>query len=170
MKNLTWDWSLVLNLCAGDEWLTCILLQNDEYGHAHLIYYGSSFLSLCKLKYSSIEKQALLLLFGCTEYKDYLLTSNHLVTIQSLQEGLWALINESHLEDCVASFLAKLQQFDLVFKFEKEQYSCQVDLLLKFGKWRRENEGELCDEAEVALRSYIWTLCVRRGSRADGWV
>ena len=86
------------------------------------------------------------LLYGCIKYKHYLITSNFPVEVQSPHEGLKIAMNQAHPEGCVFHFLKALQQFDLIFKYEKRQRALQADLLLELGQPTASRKRALSDE------------------------
>ena len=103
-------------------------------------------MSICEQKYTETEKHMVALLYGCIKYKYYLITSNFPVEVQSPHEGLKATMNQAHPKRHVFRFLTALQQFDLIFKYEKRQRALRADLLLELGRTTTSHEGTLSNE------------------------
>ena len=55
-------------------------------------------------------------------------------------------MNQAHPKGRVFRFLTALQQFDLIFKYEKRQRALQADLLLELGQPTASREGALSDK------------------------
>ena len=134
LYNLGWIRPFILNPSAGKHVVAYILLQNYASGRAHPIYYGSRLMSLCEQKYTETEKHMVALLYRSIKYKHYLITSNFPVEIQSPHKELKVAMNQAHPEGCVFHFFMALQQFDLIFKYEKGQRAPQADLFLELGR------------------------------------
>jgi hypothetical protein len=131
--------------------VACILLQNDEAGRGHPIYYSSRLLAPYELKYSSTEKLAVTLMFTCSKFKHYLLSSSFPVEVQCAQEGLRYLIQQANLTGRAARFAIALQQFDLMLKGVKGQRALQAKVLLELGKPQPSREGALTEDTECCL-------------------
>jgi hypothetical protein len=71
----------MINPSASEVAVAAVLIQNDETGCAHPIYYASRLLTPYELRYSPSKKSAMALLFSCTKFKHYLLSSPHLITV-----------------------------------------------------------------------------------------
>jgi len=65
--NPDWNVQFILNPSASEYAVAAVLMQNDNAGRAHQIYYASRLMTMCEVKYSSIEKLG---------YLWYLLVSN----------------------------------------------------------------------------------------------
>jgi hypothetical protein len=83
-----WQKAFMINPSTSEVAMAAVLIQNDETGWAHPIYYASRLLTSCELKYSPSEKSAVASLFSCTKFKHYLLSSPHPITVQCDQERL----------------------------------------------------------------------------------
>ena len=69
-----------------------VLLQEDEQGINHPVSYFSRKFNKQQLKYSTIEKEALALLFGLQHFKVYLGSSVKPIKVMvdyGLQKGVW---------------------------------------------------------------------------------
>jgi hypothetical protein len=146
LYNPGWSRLFILNPSAGKHAIAYILLQNNASGRAHPIYYGSRLMSICEQKYIETEKHMVVLLYRCIKYKHYLITNNFPVEVQSPNEGLKAAMNQAYPEGRVFCFLTALQQFDLIFKYEKGQRALQADLFLELGRPTASRKGTLSDE------------------------
>jgi hypothetical protein len=81
IRKLDWQKAFMINPSASKVVVATVLIQNDETGWAHPIYYASRLLTSCELKYSPSEKSTVALLFSCTKFKHYLLSSPHPITV-----------------------------------------------------------------------------------------
>jgi hypothetical protein len=75
MKNPDWQIPFIINPSTTEISVATVLLQIDAAGRAHPIYYASRLLNSCEVKYSEPKKITVALLFACTKFKYYLLSS-----------------------------------------------------------------------------------------------
>lgn len=110
VRHLDWGKPFIINPSASEFIVVAVLLQNDLAGRAHLVYFASRLLNVCKQKYPSTEKLTIALLFS----------SPRSVVVKSPQEGLKQVMLQTHPTGRTAKFLSILQQYDLVLKIAKD--------------------------------------------------
>ena len=59
--------------------LGAILCQLEENGHSHVVAYSSKALSLTEQRYSQTEREALAIIWGCEQFKVYLIGAKFIV-------------------------------------------------------------------------------------------
>lgn len=149
MRTPDWSRKFILNPDTSANAIACVLIQNDDSGRGHPVYYASRLMTTCELKYTDLEKLAMAVLFGCIKYKHYIVPSPFPVEVQSPRDGLKNLLGQANPVGRVARLMAGLQQFDLHFKVERGQRAQQASLLLEFGAPENTKEGELSCGEEV---------------------
>jgi hypothetical protein len=143
-----WQKPFMINPSASETVVASVLIQNDETGRAHPIYYASQLLTPCELRYSPSKKSAVALLFSYMKFKHYLLSSPHPITVQCEKEGLKQVIQQTEPFGRTARFIASLQQYDLIFQKIQGQRALHAKTLLELGEPPDSKEGELSDEAD----------------------
>lgn len=148
VRNPVWDKQFIINPSTTEYAVAAVLLQNDEVGRAHPIYYASRLLTLCEQKYTPLEKLGVALLFACTKFKHYILSSNQSTLVQSDVEGLKQILQQKDPEGRIARLMAALQSYDLEVKTAKGARASHAGLLLELGTPTHEDIGVLSDDAE----------------------
>ena len=143
-----WNLAFIINPTASDIAVAAVLMQNDEAGRAHPIYYASRLLTNCELRYSSPEKLTTSLLFACTKFRHYLLSNPFPVVVLCETDELKRAVQQIEPTGRAARLLAALQQYDLIFKTTRTQRSAHAGLLLELGSPPDSTEGAISDEAE----------------------
>jgi hypothetical protein len=96
-----------VNPSATVQEVACILIQNDNHGRVHPIYYASRALTATKCKYNNVEKLVVALLFGCMKFKHYMFVSSEPVNVQCSREGLRCYLSQTYIEGRVACIIAQ---------------------------------------------------------------
>jgi hypothetical protein len=150
MKNPDWQIPFIINPSALEISVAAVLLQNDAAGRAHPVYYASRLLNSCEVKYSEPEKITVALLFACTKFKYYLLSSPFPIIVQCKKDGLKQMIQQIDPAGRPARLITTLQQYDLIVKGVRGQRSAHAKLLLELGSPPAIHEGALLEpEAEA---------------------
>lgn len=133
MRHPNWNLAFIINPTASNITVTTMLMQNNEAGRAHPIYYANWLLTYCELRYPSPEKLTMSLLFVCAKFRHYLLSSPFLVVVQCETNELKRVVQHFEPTGRATRFLVALQQYDLIFKTTKTQRYVHVRLLLELG-------------------------------------
>lgn len=126
-------------------------MQNDSTGRAHPIYYASRLLTIGETKYNEPEKLAVSVLFACSKFKHYLLSSSFPIEVQCAQDGFKMFIQQAHPTGRAARFMSELQQYDLIVKGVKGQRALQSQILLELGRPPNTSERALSDKPECCI-------------------
>lgn len=121
MKPPDWSYKFILNPNTSTSTIACVLIQNDDAGRAHPIYYASCLMSAYKQKYSDVKKLALAVLLGCVKFKHYIIPSEFPTEVQSPREGLKNLLGQLQPVGRATRLILNLQQYDLYLKVERGQ-------------------------------------------------
>jgi transposase InsO family protein len=150
MKNHDWQIPFIINPSATEISVAAVLLQNDAAGRAHPVYYASRLLNSCEVKYFEPEKIMVALLFACTKFKHYLLSSPFPIIVQCKKDGLKQMIQQIDPAGRAARLIMALQQYDLIVKGVRGQRSAHAKLLMELGSPPTSHEGALSElEAEA---------------------
>jgi hypothetical protein len=149
MKKPDWRIPFIINPSATEISVAAVLLENDQAGRAHPIYYAGRLLNAYKTRCSELEKITVALLFACTKFKHYLLSSPFPTTVQYEKDALKQMVQQTDLAGRVAHLITVLQQYDLIIKDVHGQRSAYAKLLLELGSPPASHEGTLSEpEAE----------------------
>ena len=111
-----YDAPFIVSTDASDKALGAVLSQKDKDGRNHPIHYASRCLSATEEKYSTVEREALAVIFALKKFRPYLLTSRF--TLFTDHQALKYTFNKRDPHGRIArwfSFLAEFQ-FDIMYK------------------------------------------------------
>ena len=106
MRYPNWGQAFIINPSASEVAVAAVLMQNDEAGRAHPLYYASRLLTNCETRYSPSEKLTASLLFACAKFRHYLLASPHPVMVQCETDDLKRAVQQTEPTGRAARFLA----------------------------------------------------------------
>jgi len=148
VKRPDWAKRFIINLSTSEHAMAAVLIQNDDSGRVHLVYYARRLLTTYEFKYSSLEKQAVALLYAYNKFKHYLLSIPFSTLMQCEIDCLKQLVQQTNLEGRVARLMAALQAYDLEIKTVKGTRAKHANLLLELGEHAHEEIGVLSDDVE----------------------
>jgi len=103
-----------LYLAASHSTIEMVLVQEDEFGSEHVIYYLSRTLNSTKLKYSHVEKLALAAVQAVQQFCHYILL--HKTTVISDCHPMIYILTKQLLGGKYSKWIVILQKFDLEFE------------------------------------------------------
>eukprot|EP00253_Pinus_taeda_P007115 PITA_07115 len=137
-----------LYLAASYSTIGMVLVQEDEFGTEHVIYYLSRTLNPTELKYSHVEKLALAVVQAIQRFRHYILLHKTIV-ISDCNPMFYILIKQL-LGGKYSKWIVILQEFDLEFeKSKSKKYLVFVELMCDFPRVDSETVAEdpIADES-----------------------
>jgi len=125
-----------------------VLVQEDEFGAEHVIYYLSRTLNPTELKYSQVEKLALAAVQAVQRFRHYILLCK--TTVISDCNPMIYILTKQLLGGKYSKWIVILQEFDLEFEKSKSKKSLVfAELMCDFPRADMENVAEepIADES-----------------------
>lgn len=120
-----------LYLAASHSTIGMVLVQEDESGTEHVIYYLSRTLNPTELKYSHVEKLALAVVQAVQRFRHYILLRK--TTVISDCNPMIYILTKQLLGGKYSKWIVILQEFDLEFeKFKSKKSLVFVELMCDF--------------------------------------
>lgn len=110
-----------LYLAASHSTIGMVLVQEDEFGTEHVIYYLSRTLNPTELKYSHVEKLALAAVQAVQRFRHYILLCK--TTVISDCNSMIYILTKQLLGGKYSKSIVILQEFDLEFEKSKSKKS-----------------------------------------------
>jgi len=111
----------LLYLAASHSTIGMVLVQEDEFGTEHVIYYLSRTLNPTELKYSHVEKLALAAVQAVQRFRHYILLRK--TTVISDCNPMTYILTKQLLGGKYSKWIVILQEFDLEFEKSKSKKS-----------------------------------------------
>jgi hypothetical protein len=137
-----------LYLAASHSTIGMVLVQEDEFGAEHVIYYLSRTLNPTELKYSHVEKLALAAVQAVQRFRHYILLRK--TTVISDCNPMIYILTKQLLGGKYSKWIVILQEFDLEFEKSKSKKSLVfAELMCDFPRTDTETVAEesIADES-----------------------
>ena len=131
LSPLDWTKEFHVTLDAFEWCLEAILWQHDNNCRECLVYYAKTQMSPVEKKYTTTEREALLLVYTCKKFQHYLF--RYQIVFHTDHNFLKYLVYEPDLFRSIAKWILLLQEinYEVVVKFEKS--NSNADFLSKQG-------------------------------------
>ena len=130
-----------LYLAASHSTIGMVLVQEDEFGVEHVIYYLSRTLNPTELKYSHVEKLALAAVQAVQRFRHYILLRK--TTVISDCNPMIYILTRQLLGGKYSKWIVILQEFDLEFEKSKSKKSLVfAELICDFPRVDEETVAE----------------------------
>lgn len=107
--------------------LGAVLCQNDEQGFPHPVAYASKKLKDAEIRYSTVEKEMLGVVFGVTHFGQYLYGKRFIIYCD--QASLSHALNVRDPTSRIARWVMTLQQYDYIIKHKPGKLNITADYL-----------------------------------------
>eukprot|EP01018_Ginkgo_biloba_P023005 Gb_32892 [translate_table: standard] len=105
-----WSQRFFLYILGGGKALGAVLMQQDDSGVEHAVYFAGRTLNELELKYGTVEKEILALIYASKKLRHYLLPKPF--TVFSNYNPLHYLLSKPNIKGLMGRWILLLQEYD----------------------------------------------------------